>query len=393
MVGFTYIIVLLTVLSLEFIDRYHSLFIVFCYIVYLIARSIYLHPNDIDSPKEQIKEFLAGRWKWFKSLRALKQAYLIIAGIIGITLLILFLRLYLELFLFEWNDPKIKDNSIRDLAIAFFGTISGIGALFGVYLAILRSEENTRQNKIANDQSEIADKQAITAEQGLITDRINKATEGLGKTDKDGNPVIEVRLGALYALERIAKDSERDHVSIIELFCAYIRTNSSNNDPKTTAKPLREDIKIILRIIGRRETWSKDKSRLEIERTQGMHLNLFNCYLKGAEAQRTNLSGANFYKANLENAWLNGANLSNARLLDVSISGATLTGVKTNGAHARNGDFSGCPTLTQKQIDVMYCGIDVKIPNGLNRPGHWPPNYLTGEEFKKSRIAWKKTQK
>lgn len=37
---------------------------------------------------------------------------------------------------------------------------------------------------------------------------------------------IEVRLGALYALERISQDSERDNIQIMEIICAYLRENS-----------------------------------------------------------------------------------------------------------------------------------------------------------------------
>ncbi len=342
-----------------------------------------------------IWQFLVRRGEWFKDLRFLKQAYIFIAGFVGAALLFLFARLYLEISAINWNNIGEDDGKIRNLAIAFVGTISGIGALFVVYLAILRSEENTRQNKIANDQNKIADKQAKTAEQGLITDRINKAVENLGKSE-NGIPVIEVRIGALYALERIAKDSERDHVPIMELFCAYIRTNSSNNNAKTITEPLREDIEIILDIIERRDKWKQGKSRLQIEKAQKMKLNFYNCYLQGAELYNADLSGANFYKANLQNAWLNGADLSNARLINVNINNATLTGVKTTGAHAQIGDFSGCQTLTQKQINQMFLGKNVKLANGLDHPQEgtvYYKNYITYNDFMDAYREWKKTQK
>lgn len=80
--------------------------------------------------------------------------------------------------------------------------------------------------------------------EGHITDRINKAVEQLGaeKTVKvpnaDGDksiersePNIEVRIGAILSLERIAQDSTkydkgRDHVRVMEILCAYIRENA-----------------------------------------------------------------------------------------------------------------------------------------------------------------------
>jgi uncharacterized protein YjbI with pentapeptide repeats len=83
--------------------------------------------------------------------------------------------------------------------------------------------------------------------EGHITDRISKAVEQLGaeKTvkvrGKDGEgkditieetkPNIEVRIGAILSLERIAQDSTRydngrDHVRVMEILCAYVRENA-----------------------------------------------------------------------------------------------------------------------------------------------------------------------
>jgi uncharacterized protein YjbI with pentapeptide repeats len=49
-------------------------------------------------------------------------------------------------------------------------------------------------------------------------------------------PNIEVRMGAILSLERIAQDSTvhdkgRDHVRVMEIFCAYIRENSNARKP------------------------------------------------------------------------------------------------------------------------------------------------------------------
>jgi hypothetical protein len=56
--------------------------------------------------------------------------------------------------------------------------------------------------------------------QGQITDRYTKAIEQLG-SDK-----LDVRLGGIYALERIAKDSERDHPTVVEVLSAFVREHS-----------------------------------------------------------------------------------------------------------------------------------------------------------------------
>ncbi len=93
--------------------------------------------------------------------------------------------------------------------------------------------------------------------EGHITDRISKAVEQLGteKTVKvDGDektvPNIEVRIGGLLSLERIAQDSTRydqgrDHVRVMEIICAYIRENAPASDaidfPEPEWEPLKTD--------------------------------------------------------------------------------------------------------------------------------------------------------
>ncbi len=411
---------------LEFITEELILFTGVYTIVVLVLNSMWLHPKDLETWKEwngernnrtrelkkRIKDWNNRRnqklraWKewgreqlknfkawWEKDVlpewekaTSFKKIYIVFSCIIGVILSILFLALCLQIIVTLLGLSNI-DEIDSNFALAFLGTISGGVALFTGYIAILRSETNTRQN-------EIADKQAITAEEGLITDRINKAVENLGKSE-NGIPVIEVRIGAIYALERIAKDSERDHVPIMELFSAYIRTNSSNDNQKTPDAPLREDVTTILEIISRRDQWTPNKGRLEIERIQEMRFDFYNCYLRRAELYGADLSGANFYKADLQHAWLNRVNLSRARLTDTNINGADLADVKTNGAHAYTGDFSKCKNLTQEQLDVMYCGMGVTInkeakPEEFIRPDHWPTDSLSYDKFMKSYREWKK---
>jgi membrane protein implicated in regulation of membrane protease activity len=57
-------------------------------------------------------------------------------------------------------------------------------------------------------------------QQGQITERYAKAIEQLG-SDK-----LDVRLGGIYGLERIATDSERDHPTVVEVLSAFVREHS-----------------------------------------------------------------------------------------------------------------------------------------------------------------------
>ena len=107
------------------------------------------------------------------------------------------------------------------------------------------------------------------AQEGHITERFTRAVEQLGSER------LEIRLGGIYALERLAKDSPQDHWTIMEVLTAFIRENApwplqaegppppspegqeaaaAAAKPTTKSKP-RTDIQAALTIIGRRRLW------------------------------------------------------------------------------------------------------------------------------------------
>jgi hypothetical protein len=63
--------------------------------------------------------------------------------------------------------------------------------------------------------------QVHISREGQITDRFSKAV------DQIGSPTLDVRIGGLYALERIARNSAADRNAILFLLGAFIRTRTS----------------------------------------------------------------------------------------------------------------------------------------------------------------------
>ena len=61
--------------------------------------------------------------------------------------------------------------------------------------------------------------------EGQVTDRYTKAIEQLG-SDK-----LDVRIGGIYALERVARDSRRDHPTVMEVLAAFVREHSREQWP------------------------------------------------------------------------------------------------------------------------------------------------------------------
>ena len=114
-----------------------------------------------------------------------------------------------------------------------------------------------------------------------------KALELFGSKDET------IRIGAIYALERIALESmNRYHLPIMDVLCAYVRKQSSTDEKKSGI--VKQDIQEILTVIGRR---SEEQQKIE---GKGPRIDLRNAYLPTAF----------LYGANLDSTFLPGANLN-----------------------------------------------------------------------------------
>src|SRR5450759_3037418 len=99
--------------------------------------------------------------------------------------------------------------------------------------------------------------------EGQVTDRYTKAIEQLG-SDK-----LDVRIGGIYALERVARDSAKDHPTVMEVLAAFIREHSHDQWPAarlgSDAVPLRRtrpDVQGGVTVIGRRN-FSADRAPID----------------------------------------------------------------------------------------------------------------------------------
>ncbi|ATG39842.1 pentapeptide repeat-containing protein [Phaeobacter piscinae] len=241
--------------------------------------------------------------------------------------------------------------------------LTAITATTGAVIAFPLTLIKVKLTRDAND----------TTVQSQITDRINKAVEGLGaektvkrqRHDQDGNPTyekdtkgsrdyskpvfvetsepnLEVRIGSIFALERIARESPDFHVQVMEILCAYVRLNS----PVTTAgsiprdlepsergklrkkvtKP-RIDIQMVIKVIGNRRA-----KNLGLEVSAGFTLDLSETNLQQAELVG-NWRNTNFSDSALDFVVMNDADLSNSNLGRVKLSRASWRGTNLDGSN------------------------------------------------------------
>jgi len=193
-------------------------------------------------------------------------------------------------------------------------------------------------------------------------------------------PNTEVRLGAIYALEKLAREDLNMHWPIMETLCAYVRENAGAakvwsedegvdfEDWMRDLKPPTVDVQAAISVIGRRSNLQQDYERKRREDGggdawkldfHGAHLARVNlagmrlaaarfdgCALHFADARMADLRGASLDRAHLKEAWLlrahlegtsfNKAHLERARLSEAHLETAWLSEV-----HLENGSLDG----------------------------------------------------
>lgn len=340
----------------------------------------------------------------------------------------------------------------------------------------------------------VAQKQADIAEQGLITDRINKAVEGLGAEkvvsrigrqvfvrpseghaafqrmiggtnqirrmqwlyggtvhqfgetiDKEGDwqvfsetkPNLEVRIGAIYALQRILQDSPRDHNQILQILCAYIRENAGLNpvlfDPDVCddwLKP-REDVNAAIKVIGRHTGRLTNALREGLQNSNRQpRLDLQNIDLIGADLRHlqfanVDFSGSSFSHSNLANVRFKNATLEGCSFFKADTENALVDG-KSSFQRSLFGGQKSLEILKRlKQEQIRECALKVTkfetrevyerlIANKrtilsvwfgdgsvewpypkpgetpVEPPTHWPESNLDWDTFKKEWNKWQR---
>ncbi|MEV4642896.1 pentapeptide repeat-containing protein [Actinoplanes sp. NPDC049548] len=186
------------------------------------------------------------------------------------------------------------------------------------------------------------DQQAL-ALQGQITDRFTRAVEQLGQP---GPQKIDVRMGAIYALQRIMRDSEDDQAAVVDILCAFIRVHSQVSDEPESRFPAAPpaDIQAAMTVLARRVPGRGDESRLVLSFSNFGRAVLpagkfAGADLVGADLRDADLHDADLSGANLDAAYLHGTDLSGAVLIDVQMK-SNANGVNLNGADLRGAHLS-----------------------------------------------------
>ncbi|MEV6113748.1 pentapeptide repeat-containing protein [Streptomyces sp. NPDC052109] len=228
-------------------------------------------------------------------------------------------------------------NAVNNVRTTLLQAVGGAVVLFGAYAT-------WRQLRVSQD--------GLNAtREGNITDRFSRAVDQLG-SDK-----LDVRIGGIYALWRIADHSDRDREAVVSIMAAYLRTHlpwppqepavpaadvSINSVPPLETRVA--DAQTALTCLGvlyqeRRPEWLNvsltDLRRADCDGLWLHGVNFDGACLEAASIYQVNLSNASLIAANLRHAELGTSILHQVRCLQADLRGARL--VK---ADLRSADFS-----------------------------------------------------
>jgi hypothetical protein len=225
------------------------------------------------------------------------------------------------------------ENATRTSLSQAFGTLSqaigGTVLLVGVYF--------TWRNLIATEEKQ-------------ITERFTRAIEHLGNQQSS-----VIRLGAIYSLERIAGDSERDHWVVMEVLAAFVRETASLSKHENSIEPISEEIQAALTVIKRRDVNKDPKySSLDLSRTYLRKANfrgetVKNLFFYKCSSRFSDLSNIDFTKSNLSLA-----DFSSAKIIASNFTNANLSSADFSNALTENANFSSANLTDVKGLHQKY---------------------------------------
>jgi len=206
-----------------------------------------------------------------------------------------------------------ESGDVRGLAFIIFGLI---GLPFVIWRAIV-----TQGNLNRSKDRDYADLFTKAVEQLGATREVKRYDEKLAREVTEIEYNTEVRLGSIYALERISQDSERDHIAVMETLAAYIRNNvnkaqhdlyttriarfQDGTTDATSVKRLNPEVRAGLVVIDRRSN-----ERRMFERNVEFRLNFRFSLFVGCDLSDTDFSFGDLREATISKSLMFNTDMS-----------------------------------------------------------------------------------
>lgn len=156
-----------------------------------------------------------------------------------------------------------------------------------------------------------------------------------------GDDSLTIRLGSIFALERLAQDSVRDQRAILDVLCSFVRESSPVPVPDGSARAsVGTDVAAAVTVFGRRSFLTGQQIPFDLSRANLDQSNLSNANLAYANFNFSSLSEAQLTGATMNHATFLNANLTRANLSGATLKSANLIRINLTLAAALKADFS-----------------------------------------------------
>lgn len=191
-------------------------------------------------------------------------------------------------------------------------------------------------------------RQVHISREGQITERLNRAV------DQVGSPCVDVRIGGIYALERIARNSPGDRNSVQFILGAFVRNHASwpvgaADGPQHPTDAVDDlipwlqarapDVQAAMQVLGNLPP-AREKRVLYLSRVDLRSVNLHDAQLTRVQMRHANLARAWMPRAQLDQADMMGTDLRRALLAEAHLARANLSNAYLQGADLRQADLS-----------------------------------------------------
>lgn len=321
-------------------------------------------------------------WRFLTFSAPVRAPWSLLVITVGVVFLVLWKLPQKQLA--PWKEKlEVKDyltiiNSTRTFLLQVVGGGIVVIGLYYTSQTISISQENVRLNLLQQE-----------------TARLNQAIVQL----KDENP--EVRLVAIYNLQKLASQSFENYKLIGNILARYVRTHAAWSDihERTVIDGIEppDDIQAILTFLGDRYTlnavlineyeqkpWMRgtdpreflttivigekpnfratDLRRTRLERADMRNWFLQSAHLEGASLASAVLESTDLENANLSFVDLSGAKLVNANLKNVIFNGTNLSNADLRGADIEGADFTNAVNITPEMIAIAENPDKAKLP-------------------------------
>ena len=227
------------------------------------------------------------------------------------------------------RDALSIENELRRTVLL---AVVALGVLLWVWLS-------WRRARAAEDTARSSAQVLAATEASRRTERLSKAIEQLAHHEP------QVRVGAIYLLESLAREFEELHSPVIAVLAAYVRDRAAWEEDRPASSDA--DLQTVLTVLGRRRR-EHDRAGdvLDLRRTDLRALDLRGIDLRGACLAEAHLEDARLAGAQLESADLRGAHLERSDLVEANLRGANLREAHLEAAylvdsHMEKADLAG----------------------------------------------------